>query len=46
MTFRKITKGKDEGKYRLKKGGKAYTLAQVKMFYARGGFRKRCNKNG
>jgi len=35
MPFKKITQGKDKGKYRSP-SGKVFTLSQVKLYYAHG----------
>ena len=34
MPFKKITKGKDKGKYKSPRG-KTYTLGQIKAYYAK-----------
>jgi hypothetical protein len=43
MPFTKITKGKDKGKYKSP-SGRIFNEAQVKLYYASGGFKK--NKSG
>ena len=40
MPFKKITKGKDKGKYKSPSGRK-WTKAQIKLYYATDKFRKR-----
>lgn len=40
MPFKKITSGKDKGKYRSPSGRK-FTKGQVKAYYATDGFKKK-----
>ena len=40
MPFKKITAGKNKGKYRSP-SGKVYTPKQVKAYYATGGWKRR-----
>ena len=43
MPFRKITSGKNRGKYRSP-SGRIYTAAQVRLYYHGDGFPKRKSK--
>lgn len=43
MPFKKITSGKDKGKYRSPSGRK-FTKDQVKAYYATDGFKKKKKK--
>jgi len=45
MPFKKITKGKNKGKYRSP-SGRIYTWRQVKAYYATGGFKRKPRKKG
>ena len=43
MPFKKITSGKNKGKYKSP-SGKVWTLKQVKAYYATKGFKKKRKK--
>jgi hypothetical protein len=43
MPFRKITSGKNKGKYKSP-SGRVFTAAQVRMYYANDGFPKHGRK--
>jgi len=43
MPFKKITSGKNKGKYKSP-SGRIYTAAQVKAYYATGGWKRKPRK--
>jgi len=43
MPFKRITKGKNKGKYRTP-SGKVYTAKQVKAYHATGGWKRKSRK--
>ena len=43
MPFKKITSGKDKGKYRSP-SGKKWTKKQIRLYYATNGFKKKPRK--
>jgi len=44
MPFKRITHGKNKGKYRSPRSGKIYSFKQVKAYYATKGWKRKPRK--